>query len=327
MRHRVLWSAVLVAAVLVPSPAHAQQTAGSTVKTTVDEVLLDLIVRDKKGKPVTDLKQEDVSVLDNGVKQTLTSFRLVSGSEAVSTSGAKTALDPLRQIRLVTLAFDSMPEIDQRKLARTAAIDLIKGDQGSNVYFAVVVINTQLYVLQQFTRDKAALTKTIERATGGTGPGFASESDAIQTELRRNLAGQNGADQPGNLLAAASQTGSQAVNNGSEALQATLAQVMLSMLRLDAAVAAQGRAPDDRRAAGAGGWPKIDSRPEVGDILHHGDAPSAGAGRAFPQSDGHGEPQQHHVLLGGYARGDDDFAERGSRQARWPAPPVPARPP
>jgi VWFA-related protein len=230
-----------VAALLAPLPAPAQQTAAPTVKTNVEEVLLDLIVRDKKGKPVTDLKPEDLSVLDNGAKQTITSFRLVSGSEAVTSSGTKTILDPLRQIRLVTLAFEAMAEADQRKLARTAAIDLIKGDQGTNVFYAVVVINTQLYVLQQFTKDKAVLTKAIERATGGlSGFGLASESDAIQSELRRNLGGQNGADQPGNLLAAASQTASQAVNNGSDALQATLAQVMLSMLRLDAAVASQG---------------------------------------------------------------------------------------
>src|SRR5580700_883842 len=146
---------VLFLAALAAMPAPAQQTAGSTVKTTVDEVLLDLIVRDKKGKPVTDLKPEDITVVDNGAKQTLTSFRLVSGSEAVSTSGAKTALDTLRQVRLVTLAFEAMTEADQRKLARTAAIDLIKGDPGTNVFYAVVVINTQLFVLQQFTNDKA----------------------------------------------------------------------------------------------------------------------------------------------------------------------------
>jgi VWFA-related protein len=240
MRHRVLLSALLAAA-LARLPAPAQQAATPTVKTTVDEVLLDLIVRDKKGKPVTDLKTEDLNVLDNNVKQSLTSFRMVSGSEAVASSGVHTSLDPLRQIRVVTLAFDSMAEVDQRKLARTAAIDLIKGDQGTNVYYAVVVITTQLYVLQQFSRDRAALTKAIERATGGiTGPGFASESDAIQTELKRNLAGQNGADQPGNLLSAASQTASQPVGNGSDALQAKLASVMLDMLRLDAGVAAQG---------------------------------------------------------------------------------------
>ena len=241
MRHFVISFALLLSAAMVPLPAPAQQTAASTVKANVEEVALDLIVRDKKGKPVTDLKPEDITVLDNGVKQNLTSFRLVSGSEALSSSGVRSALDPLRQIRVVTLAFSSMSEADQRKLARNAAIDLIKGDQGTNVYYAVVVLSNQLYVLQQFTRDKAALTKAIERATGGlTSTGYASESDAIQAELRRNLGGQNNADQPGNLLSAASQTASSAVNNGSDALQVKLSQVMLSMLRLDAAVASMG---------------------------------------------------------------------------------------
>ena len=241
MRHRVLSSALVLAAVLAPQQVPGQQTAAPTVKTSVDEVLLDLIVRDKKGKPVTDLKPEDIAVTDNRAKQTPTSFRLISGSEALSPSGAKTALDPLRQIRLVTLAFDAMDEADQRKLARTAAIDLIKGDQGTNVFYAVVVINTQLLVLQQFTSDTAALTTAIEHATGGLGgPGLTSESDAILSQLKRNLAGQNGADQAGNLLSAATQTASQQVNNGSDALNAKLASVMLDMLRLDSGVATHG---------------------------------------------------------------------------------------
>src|SRR4051794_5069110 len=88
---------ILAAGVAVP-PLPAQQAGVPTVKTTVDEVLLDLIVRDKKGKPVADLKPGDITVVDNGAKQTLTSFRLVSGSEALSDSGTRTALDPLRQV-------------------------------------------------------------------------------------------------------------------------------------------------------------------------------------------------------------------------------------
>ena len=50
-------------------PAPAQQSSGSTVKTNVEEVLLDLIVRDKKGKPVTDLKPEDLNVFDDGTNR------------------------------------------------------------------------------------------------------------------------------------------------------------------------------------------------------------------------------------------------------------------
>jgi VWFA-related protein len=233
-----------VIAVLAVPCADSQDAAApqsSTIRTNVDEVVLDLIVRDKKGKPIADLKPEDLTVFDNGAKQSLLSFRLVSGPEAISKTGAKTTLDPLRQARLVTLAFEATTEADRRKLARSAALDLVKGDQGENVFYSVVTINTRLNVLQRFTSDKAALTAAIQRATEGLGgPQIASESDAILAELQRNLGGQNGAVQSADVLATASQTASQTVSNGSEALQAKLASVMLDMLRMDTAVGAQG---------------------------------------------------------------------------------------
>ncbi|HXK07281.1 MAG TPA: VWA domain-containing protein [Verrucomicrobiae bacterium] len=234
----------LAMAALLPWPLPAQQPANPQApafRTTAEEVLLDLIVRDKKGKPVTDLKPSDLNVFDSGAKQTLTGFRLVAGSEAIASGGAKTTLDPLRQVRLVTLAFESMNEASQRKLARSAALDLVQGGQGTNVFYSVVVISAQLLVLQQFTTDKAALTKAIERATEGLGgPTMASESEAIQAELKRNLGGQNGGVQDSDLLAAASATASQTVSNGDQALQARLASIMLDMLRMDAAAANQG---------------------------------------------------------------------------------------
>ena len=101
MKTRILaFAPFAIAALLVP-PASAQTPPAPqipTVRTTVDEVLLDLIVRDKKGKPVTDLKPQDLTVSDNNTKQTITSFRLVSGADAIAAGGAKTPLDPLRQV-------------------------------------------------------------------------------------------------------------------------------------------------------------------------------------------------------------------------------------
>jgi VWFA-related protein len=241
---KLLISAALILVAAAP-PARPQQQPA--VKTNVDEVLLDLIVRDKKGKPVTDLKPDEITVTDNGVRQTIISFRQVRGSEAISATGAATPLDPLRQVRLVTLAFEPLAAPDQRKLARTAAIDLVKGDQGINVFYSVVVIDTRLLVLQKFTNDRPALTTAIERATEGVSAArLTSESDAIIAELKRNLNGQtvNGADQDVNLLAAASQTAAQPPGNGPDAgaaaVQAKLASVMLDMLRMDAAAQSQG---------------------------------------------------------------------------------------
>src|SRR5215831_6878540 len=82
MRHGSLAIGFLTMGALVCSPALSQQPAAPapvaqppTVKTSVEEVLLDIIVRDKKGKPITDLKAEELTVIDNGAPQTITSFQ------------------------------------------------------------------------------------------------------------------------------------------------------------------------------------------------------------------------------------------------------------
>ena len=257
MKHWSLAIRFLTMGALVCQPAFSQQLAAPspvaqppTVKTSVEEVLLDIIVRDKKGKPITDLKAEELTVVDNGVPQKITSFRLVRGAEAISQTGATSKLDPLRQLRLVTLAFEPMGELDQRKLARSAAIDLIGGEQGGNVYYAVMAINTRLLLLQPFTNDKEALARAIERATSGyAGPKLVSESESIQAELKRQVGGQTvaGADQPTTLLAAASQAEVKSVSGvgASEPgvpgkVKAALVRVMLNMLWMDAAVSSQG---------------------------------------------------------------------------------------
>jgi VWFA-related protein len=243
-RNSILFALLAIVAIN-PSSSPAQPSAvpdanarAPVVKGGVDEVLLDIVVQDKKGKPITDLKPGDVTVIDNGVKQKITSFRLVHGAEAITQTGATTKLDPLRQIRLVTLAFEAISEADQRKMARTAALDLINGDQGTNVFYSVVMLNTRLLVLQPFTNDKDALAGAIERATTGLAMGkLISESDAIKDELRRTLGPQAGQDT--NLIAAAGEAAGQTSANGPpfDPTKAVLTRVLLDMLRMDAAVA------------------------------------------------------------------------------------------
>ena len=200
--------------------------------------MFDIVARDKKGKPIMDLKPGDITVIDNGVKQKLTSFRLVRGNEVITQTGATTKLDPLRQMRLVTLAFEAINEVDQRKTARAAALDLISGDQGANVFYSVVMLNTRLFALQPFTNDKGALARAIDRATTGLAVGkLASESEAIKDQLKRTLGPQQGSST--DLIAAAGDAAGQSPANGppSDPTKAMLASVLLDMLRLDDAVA------------------------------------------------------------------------------------------
>ena len=69
--------------------AFAQQQP--TIKATSQEDLLDLVVRDKKGHLVNDLKAGEISVTDDGVEQTIR------------------PVNPLRDVRVVTFAFDPLP--------------------------------------------------------------------------------------------------------------------------------------------------------------------------------------------------------------------------
>lgn len=244
------WSAIVLIASVIPSHLPAQQPAA--VKTTVEEVVLDLVVRDKKGKPITDLKPDELTISDNGSKQTVKSFRLVRGSEAVSVTGTATKLDPLRQLRLVTLAFEPLGAPDQRKMAREAALDLIKGAQGTNEYYSVVDINTRLLVLQPFTNDKDKLAQAIDRATAGQSVSkLASESDSIRDELKRQLSPDmaSGESSAQSLTAAAVQAAAQNTSNGPPAdpTKGILIRVMLDMLRMESAAAAQ----DTRLSLGA----------------------------------------------------------------------------
>jgi VWFA-related protein len=237
------------------APAAAPEQGASAAQEPARGIVLDLVVRDKKGRLVADLNPSSVTVNDDGAKQSISSFRLIQNGEAVSADGAKTALDPLHQVRLVTLVFETMAdadlrsaarnaidplvapsslqpsetmtgatqgansgaETDRRRTAQKAALELLKTAPPANVYFAVVALNTQLQVLQPFTQDTAALAKAVERATSGAGASdLTPESNRVKAELSRFVA-----EHPQKGLA----------STAPDYVQTALAQTMLDMTR------------------------------------------------------------------------------------------------
>src|SRR2546430_2505975 len=157
---------------------------GPAVRTTSEEVLLDVVVRDKKGHPVNNLKPEDFQIFDNGEQKKIMAFRLVQGGEAVAAGGSRMQLDPLRQIRLVTMIFQCWNN-DARRLAHDAALGLLKGDLPQNVYMSVMTIDRKLEVLQSFTNDPGLLRKAIDRATRSENTDFSSDTAIVQKQLEQ----------------------------------------------------------------------------------------------------------------------------------------------
>src|ERR1035441_7586383 len=73
----------LAATALIPGLAQdaTPPPAVPTIRVTATEVALDLVVRDKKGRQVKNVKPADVEIYEDGVRQQILSFRMVAGRE------------------------------------------------------------------------------------------------------------------------------------------------------------------------------------------------------------------------------------------------------
>src|ERR1043166_1195084 len=147
------------------------------IRAVTQEVLLDVVVRDHKGRLIRDLRPEEIEVYDDGVRQKLTSFRLVT--EAPS---SPKRLDPMRHLRLVSLVYEGLDN-EARRLARGASMDFLKDTLEQDLYVAGFVIGERLHVLQPFTNDLVQLRKAVGRATTSPYPQFVAEAQAIRKQL------------------------------------------------------------------------------------------------------------------------------------------------
>ncbi|MFN0124656.1 MAG: VWA domain-containing protein, partial [Blastocatellia bacterium] len=175
-------------------PAAAPQKPGDTIRIGAEEVLPDLVVRDKKGRPVNDLKPDEIEIYEAGVRQPAVGFRrvgktgftTVAGAAGATGSAANTpansSMDPLRQINLVTLVFERLNQ-ENRPLARDAAMEFLRAQTSANTMIAVFVLDQSLHIVQQFTNNRDLLAQAIERAAGHGAAQFAAQSEAIRASL------------------------------------------------------------------------------------------------------------------------------------------------
>ena len=113
-----------------------KQTKEEKVVLRANEVVLDVVVRDKKGHAVKDLKPNDFEVYEDNVRQDVLSFRLVSREGAAEPkAGPKPAVnapttpptgprEPFSNISLVAMAFDHLSP-NGRNLSQKAGLSFM----------------------------------------------------------------------------------------------------------------------------------------------------------------------------------------------------------
>jgi VWFA-related protein len=160
-------------------------------------VMLDVVVRDKKGRMVKDLRPEEVQVFEDGVKQEVTGFRFVeTGRESLPAApGVAPARPEPKQISLVTLLFDQLgPEA--RIIARKAALDFLASDHRPDLWISVFSIDRKMRLLQQFTIDRDQVRAAVDVATGAAQAGrtdLSAEASRVNREGEAATASANAA--------------------------------------------------------------------------------------------------------------------------------------
>lgn len=172
-------------------------------------VLVNVVARDKQGKPVTDLKQGDFTVLEDGKPQKVASFDFenldmqpltaaaIAGPSQESKSGpalappkekvllsTKDADEALSNKRVIVLFFDlTSMSPDETDRSVQAAKKYVQTKMTSADQIAIVSLATSLRLDQDFTGDQARLLRVLNRYTHAEGQdmdnGSTGDADGI----------------------------------------------------------------------------------------------------------------------------------------------------
>src|SRR5882724_5013256 len=191
---------VMAAVLLAAIPSQSQdkkQTKSSAdddvIKVTSNLVSLDVIVRDKKGKPLTDLKPEDFTVSENGVPQKIEFFdsTLTNSSEAAQPITATGSTEPKPRTpsgfprNIIALVLDGQStEAANLKHVRDGMLKYIRERISDSDSVALFSISGGLQLLQPFTQDKAKLIAAVEKAYYSSTASKTSEARGLSEDIR-----------------------------------------------------------------------------------------------------------------------------------------------
>ena len=232
--------AVGLSPTLVCGQTPPSQDQDDVVRFRSNEVQLDIIVKDKKGRPVKDLKAADFEVLEDGVAQKVESFRFVTREVVTSeTKESKTAtpgtvttpVGPKRSTPAITaLVFDRLSP-EARSLARKAGLAYAQEGMANGGFTGVFGIDQTLRTIQPFTENATLVKDAVERVTGSVVSTYASGSAKMRENVDRSIvADQKIATLTGTAAAAgAAQDSSAATQAGADAGQLSAQAKLLEM--------------------------------------------------------------------------------------------------
>lgn len=238
-------AALSLAAIPVRSQEKKQTTSSQddVIKVSSNLVNVDVMVKDKKGKAITDLKPEDFTVSENGVPQKIEFFdsTLTSSSEAQQPTTAIVSTLPKSQTptgfprNIIALVLDGQStEGANLKPVRDGMVKYIGERISASDSVALFAISGGLQLLQPFTQDKAKLIAAVEQADSVSTGAKTSEQRGIN-EAMAAIRDQSAAAPAGEITTPA---------GGSAAAQAMISRRVLEQyVQLRSALSSQQTRP------------------------------------------------------------------------------------
>ncbi|UCF35998.1 MAG: VWA domain-containing protein [Acidobacteriota bacterium] len=185
-----MFPALAVLYLMTPVTLPQSQESTERISLVSEAVIIDLVVRDSKGRLVTDLSPGEFRVFENEKEQVVQSVRFIDGSKSGKSSNrgrgrdaaaASGASNP-QQSNLISLVFDRLDN-ESRRFARQTGEDLLKSDLPSNTYIGVFSSEKGLRPLSPFTQDFNRVREAIEVATSGSFDEIAERSRQLYGEV------------------------------------------------------------------------------------------------------------------------------------------------
>jgi VWFA-related protein len=182
-----------------PTP---QNQDAQVLRVRTNEVRLDVVVKDKKGRPVKDLTDTDFEVYEDGNRQRIESFRFVMREASTGgnpdrkpdrkedKSGPAPRVATAQNITtpgVIALVFDRLSP-EARGLARKAGMAYAQEGMAGGDFTGVFGIDQSLHTLQSFTDNPDLVKQAIDRATSTSTSTYASSAAKVRDMSDRSTA-------------------------------------------------------------------------------------------------------------------------------------------
>jgi VWFA-related protein len=287
---------------------------------------MDVMVKDKKGKYITDLKADDFTVVENGVPQKVEFFDPpLSGNSVTNQPKAADAAKPVAPssgpTHIISLVLDgATTEQGNLKQVREGMLRYIRERIAPADMVAIFAVTTDLRLLQAFTQDKAKMIAAIDKTNDLTASNKNTERNQIAKDIQQAQMEMEGLPGTSGLPQSA-----EAASLGSTAARSLiLANVLQQYLKLRAQLSVQQARPVLASLAAICEAGQEDAGAVFGRLHHAGNPRLAGAECSRHRQSRERRylyhrlrrPAHEHAAV--YGAGADVAARRGGGNGQYP---------